>query len=301
MSFFKNLVCYSPSDASGGGNGSTGGDLTDPGAPSGDAGSGEGQDGGAAEGSAEDDYSDLAGDERVQAYLHKQFGHIPEEHRSPDAFKQLLGHRDQVGTLQQQLQQLQQLQQRAQGGEQQPAVEKAFHEDILASVEKAWGAPIKPEHKRFFGHMIDSIHKAMDGHFKKTYFAPIQQHLQQRALHDEQQRAAALPGYKEHELEIRQIVYQSKGAIPFDQAYKIVMYDKQKKSAGGSIAASGAPGAGAASGTSGKPGSQRPVSDGDRPSGASASGGKMPKYKSPEEATNGAAGALRRLGINVRR
>lgn len=282
MQSFGPKAYYHPADAAGGAP--AGGDtMTDPGAAAlEDAGTDAGQ--------PADDYADLAGDERVQAYLEKQYGHIPAEHRSPEGYQALLGAGREAVTLRQQLQQL-----REHGGQHQQetkAEERAFHAQILQDLEGELGQTLKPEQRRFFGGMLDRAFKAMTGHFEATYFTPLRDAFIEQRLMAEQEKAQALPDYAKHADAIRQVVAQY--GVPFDAAYKMVMYDKGAKGAGGSIVA--AP-SGAASGTSGN--AHRPVVDGDRPSGASQSAGKMPKYKSKEGARSGAAAALRRAGISV--
>ncbi len=287
----KSMICYDP-DAAGGG------------APSGNTGTSEGFDmGGTDAGSGDgaevgqeqaDDYSDLAADERVQAYLQKQYGHIPEEHRSPDGFKQLLGARDQAQTLQQQLAQMQQ---QAQGQQQQGGQtkqEQAFHEAILAGLVKG-GHTLTPPVQRLFGDMLKSVHENMTKHFETNYFNPLRDAMVNQRLESEYQQASSLPGFQQNRADIVKVVQQF--GVPWDAAYKMVMYDKQKNSqkAGGTVV----PPQGGTNGSSGRNGSEKRTSDGDRPSGAASSGGKMPKYKTPDQARSGAAAALRARGIRI--
>jgi len=295
----RDFILHDPGmDATGGGAPAESGNL-DMGMDGGGAADGFSGDNGADQGQTEDDYADLAGDERVKAFIEKQYGHIPQEHRTPDGFKNLLGARDQVGTLQQQLQALQQKAQ--QGGQQgqQAQQEAAFHEAIITELEKDMGSALNPKQKRFFSGMLQRTFDRMNKHFEQTYFAPIRDAMVNQRLEAEYGSAQKLPGFAEHQDEIMNIVRQSEGKISFQTAYKAVMYDKKQQRAGGAIVPNGnGNGANGASGASGRPAAQR-TSDGDRPSGAASSGQKMPKYKTPEASREGAAVALRSRGIRI--
>ena len=256
------------------------------------AGSGSGEGGG---GSAEaDDYSDLASDERVGKYIAaqeaKKYGHIPEQYRSQEGF----------GSLTQAQQQLRQIQgdprwqqMQAQQRQQQGQPPDPFHKSIIAELEAELGAPLAKNQQRFFAGMIDRIAKGMEDRIAKQHFEPLKAHLQQQYFAQERSEASKLPGFTKNEEAIRQVV--AKIGCPWESAYKIVMHDvnaKQAKAAQAqtedSPTLARAPAA-----------ADKHKSDGERPSGATAGSGKLPKFKNRLEARAGAASFLRSKGIRV--
>lgn len=292
---WRGRILYSP-DATGGG-GAAGPDLLS----GGDAGAGGGSDasgsppggGDTGTGGESDDYADLAGDERVQAYLkqgiEKQFSHIPQDHRSPEAYQRLLQAAQQSQDIQSnpQWRAFMAAQQAAQGQQQQ---EQPFHTDILAALEKNLGSPMNQAQKRFFGDMMDSMAKAMESRFTQQHVEPLKQYLVRQHLDRERSDAEKLPDYGTHRDAINQVV--QKYGIPYAEAYKLVMFDKRKTSPAGEAAqAPGDQDSGNAS--------DRRSSDGERPSGATSAGHRMPAKLKPGEGRNGAAAYLRSRGIKV--
>ena len=260
-----------------------------------DLGSGGETEGGG--GSAEaDDYSDLASDERVGKYIAaqeaKKYGHIPEQYRSQEGFGSLTQAQQQLRQIQgdPRWQQMQQQQRQQQGQPPDP-----FHKSILAELQAETGITIGKDQVRFFSGMIDRIAKGMEDRISKQHFEPLKQHLQRQYFQQERSDASKLPGFAGNEEAIRQVVAQI--GCPWESAYKIVMHDVLAKKAKAAAAAATQDESPTTARTPAA--ADKHKSDGERPSGATAGSGKLPRFKDKAGARAGAASRLRSLGIRV--
>lgn len=203
-------------------------------------------------GASADDYSDLAGDPRVQKYvsdLHsKALKDIPKEYRDGGKFKELLSARQRLQELESNpgfrafLAGQAAAQGQAPGNAQQQQKAASLLEAITGKLGKRYG--LDDNRATFLGEYGDLISEHLLQAVESKYFKPIQEHLVNQRIESEWAEAQKLPGFQEAFPAIQKVMERYNNSISYQDAYKIAKFDDDLQKAQAEAAKAAAAGAG---------------------------------------------------------
>lgn len=247
--------------------------------------------------SGAEDYSDLAGDPRVQKYvsdLHsKALKDIPKEYRDARKFKELLSH----SQILQELQGNPHFQafmagQRAGSGQPIPQKPQGTpFRDLLIPLDKQF--QLGERGLDLFGGFAEALSKHVMEEIAKQHINPIREYLAGQNIDREYSEASKLERFTELQPQIQQILQKYGNQLSFTDAYKIALHDNPAKAAAMAAAA-----AGDEEDAEREQKLQR-AKAGERPTGHGTGEVSLKKAKSRSESRSNAAKRLASLGVDV--
>lgn len=230
--------------------------------------------------------SDPAIRKYIEDKVSSQLRHIPNEYRTPDRFRSLQESAGQFDRLRQDPNYLAYLAAR-QGGGQNQVQQKALRDEVLGALTTKYGK-LADRDSGILGDLVSEVEKAFTSRIVpgllKQHVGPLYQQFWGDKVNAERETAAKLPGWKEHEDDIKKIVHESEGHISFEQAYKIATHGKQFQKAAEEEEAAATAG-------------DKKKAASEKPGGMSAGGLKTKKPTTKQEAREAARRELRAQGL----